>query len=243
MALDEAISESVRKGASPPTLRFFGWDRPSVSIGSSQRAGEIDLEYCGLEEIPIVRRPTGGRGILHGDELTYSFASGIDKGVFSGGLFKDYRKLSGAFSRAFTILGMKTETVFSRRAPGARSPVCFQTSSYGEINIEKRKVIGSAQRRWPDGLLQQGSIPYSMDYEGMRGVFPGGTADAPGEMAGLRDFLPLLRPEELKGTVRASFQEVFGIEFVEYPPTRDEEALTRRLLHEKYSLPGWNFRR
>jgi lipoate-protein ligase A len=243
MALDEAISETVRKGSSPPTLRFFGWDVPSVSIGSSQRAGDVDLGYCASSGIPVVRRPTGGRAILHGDELTYSFASGTTDGVFSGNLFKDYRKLGIAFSMAFSVLGVENETVFSRRASGERSPICFQSSSYGEITVGRRKVIGSAQRRWPDGLLQQGSIPYSIDHEGMRKVFPGGKGASPASMAGLREFLPGLGPGKLKSAVVSSFLEVFGISIVESLLTDEEEALTQRLLREKYLLPGWNLRR
>ncbi|HYA14410.1 MAG TPA: hypothetical protein VEF33_08745, partial [Syntrophales bacterium] len=101
MALDEAIACSVRQGGSPATLRFFGWLKPSVSLGAFQKISDIDTRWCADHNVPIVRRPTGGRGILHNDELTYSF-SARDDGLFSTGLLDAYRKISSAFA-----LGMR----------------------------------------------------------------------------------------------------------------------------------------
>jgi len=83
MAIDEAIAISVRKGDVPPTLRLYGWDVPSVSIGCFQKIRDINVEYCGEKNIPIVRRPTGGRAILHYQDITYSFSTKTDFGLFS----------------------------------------------------------------------------------------------------------------------------------------------------------------
>jgi lipoate-protein ligase A len=82
MALDEAIATAVKRGNSPPTLRLYGWDRPSVSVGYFQNVCDIDSDYCIKKGIPIVRRPTGGRAILHDGEITYSFSVKTDTGVF-----------------------------------------------------------------------------------------------------------------------------------------------------------------
>ncbi len=105
MALDEALSVSARSGNSPPCLRIYGWDRPSVSLGRMQRASDLDLDYCKQAAIPVVRRPTGGRAILHAVELTYSFsASNNIKGLGSG-VLDCYAALAQAFMHAFKSLG------------------------------------------------------------------------------------------------------------------------------------------
>ena len=85
MALDEAIAISVRKGGSPPTLRLYSWDMPSVTLGCFQKIRDIDIEYCRDASIPVVRRPTGGRAILHNKELTYSFSAKTDNDFFFKG--------------------------------------------------------------------------------------------------------------------------------------------------------------
>jgi lipoate-protein ligase A len=243
--MDEAIASFVREGM-PPTLRFYGWERPSVSIGCFQRAGDLDLAYLADAGIPLVRRPTGGRAILHGQELTYSFSAGTAEGAFSGGLLESYGKLSGALSLALRCLGLRTEARLHRRPSGApRSPICFRSTSYGEITVEGRKVVGSAQRRWQDAMLQQGSIPYWLDAPAMEAAFRYGPDDGAleGSMAGLGEFLPGLDPEALKDAIRASFEEVFCVRLIEAPLTGKEEALAGELLHGKYRLAAWNLRR
>jgi len=241
MALDEAIATSVRGGL-PPTLRFYEWDRPSVSIGCFQRSGDIDLQYCNDMGIPFVRRPTGGLGILHGNELTYSFSSTTKDGLFSGGLLDSYRKISHAFSKALSRLGISPETKL-KKSPSFKTPLCFQWASYGEITVRNKKVIGSAQKRWSDGLLQQGSIPYSIDYLQMGRVFKVDHYDeAEKSMLGLRELMPELTPEALKEAIKVSFEEVFNIKLVETRPTAEEEALAKELLL-KYRSSEWNLRR
>lgn len=247
MALDEAVAAGLRKGQSPPVLRFYAWDRPSVSIGRFQKAGDLDLRYCRQRDIPVVRRPTGGRGILHGHELTYSFSAKTKDGSFEGGLLDSYRKLSAAFSRALSMLGLSPETRGGNgprrqeNRPRQQSPLCFQSTSYGEITLDGAKVIGSAQKRWPDGLLQQGSIPYSTDYRELEKIF--GLKHTENPMPGLTELAPGLRPEGLKEAIKASFEEVFDITLIESCPTAGEEALAEKLLAEKYLRPRWNLGR
>jgi lipoate-protein ligase A len=172
MALDEAIAAAVRNGHSPPTLRFYGWCQPSVSLGAFQKITDIDTGYCAANDVQVVRRPTGGRGILHGEELTYSF-SAKNEGLFSQGLLDAYRKISAAFSLGLQRLGLsvKMENRRGRRSNLERSPLCFQSTSYGEITINGKKLIGSAQKRWGDGFLQQGSMPYTVDFTALAAVF------------------------------------------------------------------------
>jgi len=94
MALDEAIAIVVRKDNAPPTLRLYGWDMLSVSIGCFQKISDVDIAYCIEKHIPVVRRPTGGRAILHSNEITYSFSVKTTHRLFSKGLLDSYKKIS-----------------------------------------------------------------------------------------------------------------------------------------------------
>ena len=246
MALDEALAASVRKGASPPVLRLYGWDRPSLSIGCFQKVSDLDLRYCSEKGVPVVRRPTGGRAVLHGSELTYSFSVRTDRGVFSKGLLDSYKKLGAAFELAFRKTGLRTEIRQQREKGGvlAGSPLCFRSGSYGELLFGGKKLVGSAQKRWQDGLLQQGSIPYLHDEEALRGVFRLGTGLLPGDfMTGLKEALPGLDEAVFKSTVAASFEETFSIRLVPSHPSQEELSLALELQELKYLLPQWTLRR
>ncbi len=239
MALDEAIAISVRSGDAPPTLRFYGWATPSVSLGSFQKITDIDIEYCMKNYIPVVRRPTGGRAILHGDELTYSFSS-RNEGDFSNGLLGSYRKLSIAFKYAMEQLGLavslKEKSESARNL--TRNPICFKSTSYGEISIKGKKIIGSAQKRWNDAFLQQGSIPYSIDYEKNAGVFKV-EKDILKEMFGLGQIINDFDPDRFKNAIISSFEVLFNVKLVSSPPLARELEVAHLLLQEKYKNPIW----
>jgi lipoate-protein ligase A len=244
MALDEAIATLVRKDGLPPALRLYGWDRPSVSLGCFQRTSDVDIGYCRAKVIPIVRRPTGGRAILHDDELTYSFSAGTGHGPFSEGLLDSYKKISAAFHMAFRKTGVAAESKPQREKGRvlAGSPLCFQSSSYGEILIGNKKVVGSAQKRWDDGLLQQGSIPYCYNGGRIRKIFGDEKYTSLRDCAvGLKDVLPELDEAKFREIIAASFEEVFGISFVPALPSQEESALALELEQEKYLLARWNF--
>jgi lipoate-protein ligase A len=239
MALDEALAVEARR----PVLRLYGWSAPSVSIGCFQGTEDMDLEYIYKEGMGLVRRITGGRGILHGDELTYSFSSPAD-GEFAGGLRQSYTLLGRAFARAFEAVGLEPETSAEVRASArGRSPLCFESSSLGEIKIGGRKIVGSAQKRWPGRFMQQGSIPFSVDFESLGRVFrQRGGRDARSCMAGLLDVEPSLDRDAFKEALVKAFEEVFGIGLERSAPTAGEEMLAREL-EGKYRSPQWNLRR
>jgi lipoyl(octanoyl) transferase len=246
MAVDEAVSLSVKKETAPPTLRLYGWAVPSVTIGYFQKITEINVDYCRLNDIPVVRRITGGRAILHADEMTYSL-SVRTKGQFTGGLLDSYRRISAAFHGAFIKAGMSPELTLNSRLRrlssqhGVRSPLCFKSVSYGELTIQEMKVIGSAQKRWPDGLLQQGAIPFSLDRDKISRVF--GLKDTERTMAGLREIVPDLDADQFRNAVRLSFEETFNIQWSLSPLSREELSLAQELEEEKYLSRQWNFRR
>jgi len=241
MALDEAIAIWVQKASSPPTLRLYGWDRTSVSLGAFQKIGDVNQRFCKDNDIPVVRRPTGGRGILHGDELTYSFSAG-NNGPFSGGLLDSYSRLSNALKSALEALDINV-TMKDTRESGRtlnRSALCFGSVSYGEISLSSRKLVGSAQKRWKDGFLQQGSLPYAVDEESTRKAFNLPRAAAVMDrMIGLREVLPHLDPERLKEAILVSFEKAFGISFLCQGPSPEEDRLARELAAQKYRYPQW----
>ena len=244
MALDEAIATAVRKNNAPPTLRLYGWITPSVSIGCFQKISDIDREYCIEKRIPIVRRPTGGRAILHNDEITYSFSVKTTSGIFSKGLLDSYKMVSKAFSLAFLRIGLTPELTLHRGTCHTRSPLCFQSASYGEITIHNKKVIGSAQKRWPKGLLQQGSIPYIVDKDEMSKIFRLESVHMLlGDLTGLKEMIHGLNPDDLKNTIRTAFEETFYIKLMTSSPSKEELSLAEELEACKYLSYQWNFQR
>jgi len=250
MAIDEAIAERARSNQAPPTLRLYGWDMPSVTIGYFQKMAEVDLEYCSQKNIPVIRRPTGGRAILHGNEITYSFAVKTRTGPFSNGLLDSYKSISGAFLNAFLKIGVSSELKLlkdNRQRSDAKmlkSPLCFQSVSYGEMTVNNKKIIGSAQKRWTDGLLQQGSIPFVIERDDLAKVFRMDTApDMTASLIGLHDIFPGLIPDDLKTAIRISFEETFNIRLDISSPSAEEVSLARKLEAGKYLSHDWNYKR
>jgi lipoate-protein ligase A len=243
MAMDEAIATRVKKGNSAPTLRLYGWDRPSVSIGYFQKISDINRDYCTENKIPIVRRPTGGRALLHDYEITYSFSVKTDSGVFSMGLLDSYEKISKAFGLALSKIGLASELKLRREPHRCRSPFCFQSTSYGEITISSKKVIGSAQKRWPGGLLQQGTIPFIIDEDEVAKVFRLKSSEIGKKFTGLKKILSDLNIESFKNAIRASFEDTFDTRLISSFPSHEEVSLAGELEVRKYLSPQWNFQR
>jgi lipoate-protein ligase A len=238
MAIDEAIAISVREKKSPPTLRIYGWKNPSVSLGAFQKISDVNVRYCMLNKIAIVRRPTGGRGILHDNELTYSFSC-VNEGPFAKSLLDTYKILSDIFINAFKKVGLNAESKRTRLHGRdlIRDPLCFNSTSYGEIVFDEKKIIGSAQKRWDKGFLQQGSIPFLINYKMLKMVFAVNTEKF--NFIGLKEVLPDLSKDEFKRKIKESFEEGFSISFIESPLFSFERKLAQSLLYEKYQNVRW----
>lgn len=249
MALDEAIAIKVRQEHSPPTLRTYGWSRRSVSLGYFQRSADLDIGHCRENEIDIVRRPTGGRAVLHGDEITYSFSVQTKTGCFSSGLLDSYERISSALMSALSILGLSPRSATNRERTksenrNTHSPLCFQSVSFGEISINGMKVIGSAQKRWGEGLLQQGSIPLTIDEDEVFKIFQRKTLGMErGTFFGLKQIMPDLSEEALKSALRTAFEKTFHVALECSVPTREELSLALDLAARKYRADAWTFRR
>lgn len=166
MRVDERLADEVLSGASMPTLRLFRWQPSAISLGYHQQVEDVDLEACRTRGIDVVKRPTGGRAILHADELTYSCILPLD-GFESGSTGHVYKVISKALVRGLKLFGVDVD--FQRSQPHLNniyksqlSIPCFTSSAKYEVEWRGRKLVGSAQRRFvKDGrevVLQHGSI-------------------------------------------------------------------------------------
>lgn len=253
MAVDEAILEACIAGEVPLTVRFYRWQPPCLSIGYFQRAGrEVDLAGCRALGVDWVRRPTGGRAILHDRELTYSIVAREDDPAVSGSILESYRKISTALVAGLRRLGLPAEMSPPRAHPQTvRTAACFDAPSDYEVTIHGRKVIGSAQVRRSGALLQHGAILLEVDLDRQVGVLippPGMTREAlavhlRSRLIALGEALGRpLPPEELAQALRAGFEETWGVELLEGELT-PAERLRVAALREKYRSPAWNERR
>ncbi|RLC86950.1 MAG: hypothetical protein DRI79_09275, partial [Chloroflexi bacterium] len=167
MAVDEAILRAVAAGLVPPTLRLYAWEPPCLSLGRAQPLADVDREAVQAAGFNLVRRPTGGRAILHVDELTYSVVAPQGEPRVTGGIVESYRRLSAGLVHGLERLGM-AGLVADRRAPPSPTGrggtgVCFEVPSDYEITAGGRKLVGSAQMRAQSVVLQHGAVPLHGD--------------------------------------------------------------------------------
>lgn len=170
MQRDLRYFQAVSQGQSPPVLRLYSWNPPALSLGRLQKEENVvDLEACQRLGIDVVRRPTGGRAVLHDRELTYSIMVPEGFGPIPRGVLDSYRFFSQGIADAFALLGI--EAVLSprsrhrERGPFGAPGSCFDTPSPYELMVKGKKVVGSAQFRAGGALLQHGSIPLKFPYE------------------------------------------------------------------------------
>jgi lipoate-protein ligase A len=161
MAIDESILKAVNVGAVPPTLRFFSWNPPCLSLGINQAAGDVDRKACNLRGWNIVRRPTGGSGILHVDELTYSICAPQDEPRVAGGIVESYGRLVQGLLAGLKLLGLEPAEAKPEypSLSNNHNPICFEGPARYEITVDGRKLIGSAQARRKGVVLQHGTLP------------------------------------------------------------------------------------
>jgi lipoate-protein ligase A len=162
MALDAAIMDAVAEGWVPPTLRFYQWAPPCLSLGKRQPLDGVDLASCRADGVDVVRRPTGGFAILHTDELTYSIATRPDDARAEGAILDAYRSLSQGLLAGLQRLGLPARMNPVHPSASA-SAACFESPSAYEIVVGERKLIGSAQTRPSGRVLQHGSLPLHGD--------------------------------------------------------------------------------
>ncbi len=261
MAVDEGILEAAGRGDTPPTLRLYAWQPACLSLGFAQPATDVDLSALQKNGWNLVRRPTGGRAILHTDELTYSVCGPASEARLTGSVLQSYQVLSAALLMALHLLGIPAEAEEKPRPVSAagyeingktnQNPICFEVPSNYEITVEGKKLIGSAQARRKEGVLQHGSLPLFGDLSRITQVlsFPDEKAR---EFAKERLMMRAITAEAITGNVISWFQaaqafiqafsESLNIDFQTAEITSSELARAELLLEEKYANPAWTER-
>lgn len=235
MALDRAVQLAREAGDVPPTLRLYSWVRPTVTLGRFQDVAGVDREVCDAERIDIVRRFTGGRGVLHDDELTYSIVAALEDGV-PRGTAASYRMLCGGLVEAYRELGVADAGLTARARGDGSSAACYLHATPADLSLGAMKLSGSAQVWSGSTVLQHGCFTITRDVQREARVFRLGARDAARlarETATLADSL-CRRPEpcELVERVIHGIERGLGVR-LELGALSDLERITaERLLPE-----------
>jgi lipoate-protein ligase A len=164
MDRDLADLELAAKSEFGPCLSLYQWEVPTLSLGFHQEKDKIDHERLARAGVPLVRRPTGGAAVLHSEELTYSIVIPDAVELRAGQLLLEY--VGRAITAGLQAIGVKAELDERGESlsPLANRTSCFARTSRWEIAVNGRKIVGSAQRRLGNALLQHGSILTGNDH-------------------------------------------------------------------------------
>lgn len=242
MAIDEALFNYVSKMKGVSILRFYQWANPTLSIGYHQKVREVaNIDFLNKMNIALVRRITGGKAVLHDDEITYSFSSSNPDFIENKSVQESFFLISSALIEGLRILGIpaylssrKKEILYKTNLP------CFSYPTGNEIIVHGKKLIGSAQKRIKDSLLQHGSIPITMDIETLaKATFSSpenlnGNITTLKELAGETDFF------KISHALRDGFSRYFNCNFEPFDLNEIKDDV-ERIRVERYSNPSWNF--
>jgi lipoate-protein ligase A len=240
MALDEALMARARRH-DETVLRVYGWSRPTLSLGRNQRAAGLYRESVLAERgIDVVRRPTGGRALLHHREITYSVTGPCDD---NGALLTAYGRINALLRHALASLGVPVQVAApaSRVAPPSAVP-CFAEPARGELTLRGRKLVGSAQWRERGAMLQHGSILVDDDQSSIAGLLREPAAPTP-PPATLRDALG--RAPVMSEVCDALFRAVRELADPDAAPLHLDDDLARDAarIAEHYRDDAWTWRR
>jgi len=255
MAVDEAILESTAQGSMPPTLRLYAWSPACISLGYAQSTEDVDLDRLKQLGWEIVRRPTGGRAILHTDELTYSICGMNNDPHLVGSVLESYQRLSHGLLEALRLMGIKADIPKLSEKQDQQSiqnPVCFEVPSNYEITVGGKKLIGSAQARKKSGVLQHGSLPLSGDLTRINDVlhYPDESKREQARIGLLTHATTVEGVLDFPGDwwlTSYAFQEAFqrilmiDLNSMDLSPAEGRRAI--ELFNEKYNHPDWTERK
>lgn len=259
MALDEALLDWHSIGDIPPVIRFYEWNPATLSIGYFQAVEkEINMDEVANHQLGFVRRPTGGRGVLHEHELTYSIIVREDYPNMPATVTEAYRVLSEGLLIGFQKLGL--DAYFSvpdteekkNDLKNPKSAVCFDAPSWYELVVEGKKVAGSAQTRQKGVILQHGAILLDLDVDKLVSLF-----NYPSESfkERVRKGLPekavaINRLREKPVTVeecivafKHGFERGLDIEFQPYSLTNEQFNYVKELEARRYANNEWTYRK
>ena len=252
MALDQSILEHIGRGESKPTLRLYAWTPACLSLGHAQPYADVDVQQLKQHGWEVVRRATGGRAILHTDEITYSVIAPTNEPRVEGSILESYNRLAQALLLAVKSLEIPVEVKEGKADNGAiPNPVCFEVPSTYEITVNGKKLIGSAQARKKEGVLQHGSLPLTGDLTRICQalVFEN---ESVREEASKRLLERATTVESALGQVISwetaaqafvkAFEAQLGLSFERGELSESESKRTDELIEEKYDHPSWTER-
>lgn len=250
MAIDEALARGCARRRAP-TLRFYDWKRPTLSLGRHQRLVDAaDEAACRRMGVEIVRRPSGGRAVLHESEITYALTVPATDPLAAGGTRCALAGVARALARGLQHLGVPARVAgdgdFGPGRGRAPIPPCFLSAAREEIVADGEKVGAAAQWRLRDALLQHGSIPLHIDRERLSAAT--GLGRRPGQENGWGRFPTGLGRwaqadrNDWIGALVAGFEEELGVRLVRGRLTRREIDRARRLERRVYAAASWTRR-
>jgi len=246
MAIDEAVLHVHLRGLTPPTLRAFAWECPAISLGRFQDVErELLMDKCAQDGVALVRRPTGGRAVLHVDEFTYSIAISTEYGVPSG-VVPAYAWLAQGIIKALEPFGIYSEVSMNRMSK-QQTAACFAFSTQADLTSNGRKLVGSAQVWKENTVLQQGTVPlaergtllfsllnYPTEQERQRSL-----AAYQEAASSVRAFAPDVTWQQMRGAFLQGFSAALAVPFEPGTLSQDEWDLARHLAATKYAFLDW----
>jgi lipoate-protein ligase A len=242
MAVDEFLFQSLTD--EPQTfLRFYSWKNPTVSLGYSQKVPEVaDVEFCKKNGIDIVRRMTGGKLVLHHKEVTYSLTSS-DTEILTANLSDSYRLISEALMEGLKKMGLTPSLASPAPQEYVRGNLpCFSYPSRNEVEVDGKKIIGSAQKRVGTKFIQHGSIPLEEDDDLLTSISFLEEPDEEVRMISLSEALGRsIDFDQAVGVFTQGIEEYFGVRLKSRNLTDYEKDSIRQIQKDKYGNPIWTF--
>jgi lipoyl(octanoyl) transferase len=261
MAVDESILIHIGRGESLPTLRLYAWTPACLSLGYAQPFRDVDTNRLKERGWEVVRRVTGGRAILHTDELTYSVIAPNDEPRVAGTVLESYSRLAQALLLAVRNLELDVEikddvtqdTILSLSKDGIlrNNPVCFEAPSTYEITVDGKKLIGSAQARKKEGVLQHGSLPLTGDLaricQALAFEYESAREEASKRLLSRATTVQSALGREVAWETATqafihAFEAQLGLSFEEGELSESEFKRAEELVKEKYDHPSWTER-
>ncbi len=253
MAIDEAVLYALAEGDGWPTLRFYKWEPACLTLGYNQKWAEVDVQTIEQAGYTWTRRATGGRAILHTDELTYSLIIPQEDPRVQGGITESYRTLSFGLINGLSRLGItanqatRDEVKAALRQKRRGGPVCFDTPSHYEITWQGKKLIGSAQLRRKQMVLQHGTLPLRGDLNRILQVLTFSNEERqlqqtllPQRATTLEQVLgQILSFDEVVEALTQGFSNELNLFFTPMPLSSKEETLAQQLRTTQYANNNW----
>lgn len=258
MAMDEALLNFVSRGEIDPVIRFYTWNPATLSIGYFQRLQkEIDIDKVKEKGYGLVRRQTGGRGVLHDKELTYSVIVPESHPNMPSTVTEAYKIISQGLLEGFKNLGFETYFAIPRskeerdKLKQPRSSVCFDAPSWYELVVEGRKIAGSAQTRQKGVILQHGSILQDIDIDDLFDMFIFKNERLKAKMkenfvqkaVAINDISNQhITLNEIENAFKSGFKKGLNIDFKPLELTEKQKEEVQEL-EEKYRSEAWMYRK